>query len=148
MDWEPRALALAADVTHPSSRWYRPIAEAPRHLLVPRWWRYLEEEGGWTLRAGAADPERWMNAAYSDRTLVTRVGGLHADHAGEDDHPTGLPTSSSTLPTLTVTMLRHARIGDDSDVLCVTGSGYGTALLIKRVGDRRVTSIDIDPYLV
>ncbi|MGI3225026.1 methyltransferase domain-containing protein [Streptomyces sp. GTA36] len=29
-----------------------------------------------------------------------------------------------------------------------TGSGYGTALACRRLGDRQVTSIDVDPYLV
>jgi protein-L-isoaspartate O-methyltransferase len=29
-----------------------------------------------------------------------------------------------------------------------TGSGYGAALLATRLGDARVTTIDIDPYLI
>lgn len=103
---------------------------------------------GWTLRDGAADPARWAAAAYSDRTLVTRVGPLHADQATEQDHPEGLPTSSSTLPTLVVGMYRHAMITDESEVLCVTGTGYGTALLAARLGDEQVTSVDLDPHLV
>jgi protein-L-isoaspartate O-methyltransferase len=45
-------------------------------------------------------------------------------------------------------MYRHAMLTDDTDVLDVgTGSGYGTALLCKRLRDRRVTSIDVDEYL-
>ncbi|MDJ0346613.1 protein-L-isoaspartate(D-aspartate) O-methyltransferase [Streptomyces sp. H10-C2] len=147
MDWKPRASALADAVVHPASRWHGPLSATPRHLFVPRWWRRLPESG-WTLREGTADPSRWATAAYSDRTLVTRVGSLHADHAADQDHPEGLPTSSSTLPTLMVAMYRHAMIVEGADVLCVTGSGYGTALLARRLGDRAVTSMDIDPYLV
>lgn len=46
-------------------------------------------------------------------------------------------------------MLRHAMIGDGMDVLDAgTGSGYATALLCHRLGDRHVTSADVDPYLV
>lgn len=146
MDWELHAETLAAATVHPVSRWRQPLATTPRHLFTPRWWRRLD--GEWTLRDGAADPARWMSAAYTDRTLVTRVGQLHADHAKPDDHPTGKPTSSSTLPALVVTMYRHAMIGDGVDVLCVTGTGYGTALLTRRIGNERVTSIDVDPYLV
>lgn len=146
MDWEPHAEALADATVHPVSRWRQPLADTPRHLFTPRWWRRLD--GEWTLRDGQADPERWISAAYSDRTLVTRVGPLHADLAKPHDRPTGKPTSSSTLPTLVVMMYRHAMIGDDIDVLCVTGTGYGTALLTRRIGDERVTSIDVDPYLV
>lgn len=147
MNWQHNATELAGAVVHPSSRWFEPIAQTPRHMIVPRWWRHLLADG-WTLRDGAADPARWLSAAYSDRTLVTRVGPLHADQADDDDHPEGLPTSSSTLPTLVVQMYRHAMITDTSDTLCVTGTGYGTALLAARLGDERVTSVDVDPYLV
>ncbi|MFH8470208.1 protein-L-isoaspartate O-methyltransferase [Streptomyces sp. NPDC017991] len=147
MDWKPRAAALADAVVHPASRWHQPLADVPRHLFVPNWWGY-RPGSGWTLSGGAAEPGRWADAVYADRTLVTRVGPLHADHATEADHPEGAPTSSSTLPSLVVTMYRHAMITDGTDVLCVTGTGYGTALLSRRIGDRRVTSIDIDPHLV
>lgn len=146
MDWETRAAALADATVHPLSRWHGPIATTPRHQFTPRWWRRLD--GQWTLRDGAADPARWMSAAYSDRTLETRVGNLHADHATDGDHPSGLPTSSSTLPGLVVAMYRHAQLGDGLDTLCVTGTGYGTALLTRRLGEQAVTSIDVDPYLV
>ena len=147
MDWKPYAEALASAVVHPASPWQGPIAEIPRHPFVPRWWRHLPESG-WTLREGADDSDRWLNAAYSDRSLVTRVGSLHADKATARDHPEGLPTSSSTLPSLVVAMYEHAMLTDDAETLCVTGTGYGTALLARRLGDDLVTSIDIDPYLV
>lgn len=147
LDWQPRAVALADEAVHSSSPWHAAVAATPRHLLVPCWWRNLPGDG-WTLRPGADDPERWLSAAYSNRTLVTRVGRVHADHATGGDHPTGMPTSSSTLPGLVVAMFDHALINDTSEVLCVTGSGYGTALLARRVGEQRVTSVDVDPYLV
>jgi len=45
-------------------------------------------------------------------------------------------------------MLRHALITDGMDVLDVgTGSGYGCAVLAKRLGPQRVTSLDVDEYL-
>ena len=142
MDWEPRARALARAVTDPHSRWHLPLAAVPRHLFVPRWWENRR------LADGPADEERWAEAAYRDQTLVTAIGGLHADHAGPGDRPRGLPTSSSTLPSLVVRMYRHARLYDGAEVLDVgTGSGYGCALLASRFGDAAVTSIDVDPYL-
>lgn len=89
-----------------------------------------------------------MAAAYSDQTLVTQLGPLHADHGAPDDHPAGLPTSSATLPSLLVRMYRHAHLFDGADVLDVgTGSGYGCALLAFRFGDEHITSVDVDPYL-
>ncbi|MFJ1756522.1 hypothetical protein [Kitasatospora sp. NPDC088134] len=145
-DWRPRAAALSAAVVHPASRWAQPLARTPRHVFVPRWWRHLPDTG-WTLREGAADEQRWLSAAYTDHTLVTRVGPLHADHADPADHPEGLPTSSSTLPTLVVAMYRHALLTDTCETLCVTGTGYGTALLAARLGEEKVTSVDVDPYL-
>ncbi|MCC5582021.1 methyltransferase domain-containing protein [Microtetraspora sp. AC03309] len=146
MIWQQHAARLTGEVTRPTSPWRRPVATVPRHLLVPRWWD--RTRAGWTLADGASDEADWMDAAYSDVSLVTRVGGLHADHATAGDRPVGLPTSSSTLPSLVLRMFGHADLYDGADVLDVgVGSGYGAALLAHRLGDQRVTSIDVDPYL-
>jgi protein-L-isoaspartate O-methyltransferase len=149
MSWEQHAASLAGKVTHRGSRWRGPVGATPRHLLVPRWWDQ-HDQGKWTLRDGPASEAEWMRAAYSDQTLVTEVGGLHADHARPGDQPPGLgrPTSSSTLPGLVVQMLDHAQVFDGADVLDVaTGSGYSAALLSHSLGDDHVTSADINPYL-
>lgn len=142
MDWKPHAQRLAEQVTDRVSRWREPIATTPRHLFVPRWWEHR------TLRDGPSDERRWLRAAYSDDTLVTKLGALHADHARPGDHPAALPTSSSTLPSLVLRMYRHGRLFDGAQILDVgTGSGYGCALLAGRFGDDNVTSVDVDPYL-
>ncbi|MGW1077798.1 methyltransferase domain-containing protein [Streptomyces sp. NPDC002537] len=147
MDWEPHAIALAERATHASSRWRAAVEETPRHLFVPRWWEAAPD--GWALRDGPADEPQWLATAYGDTSLVTRVGPCHADHAKADEHPAGRPTSSSTLPSLVVRMFQHARIGDDDTLLDVgTGSGYGAALAARRLGSERVTSVDVDPYLM
>lgn len=147
MDWQPRARALAGQVTHVVSRWRGPVAATPRHLLVPRWW--AATDGGWALRVGPQDEPAWLDAAYTDQTLVTQVGAAHADQATSGQQVAGRPASSSTLPSLAVQMYRHARITDGTDVLDVgTGSGYGCALLAHRLGPQHVTSIDVDPYLI
>ncbi|MGW8847793.1 methyltransferase domain-containing protein [Streptomyces xiamenensis] len=147
MNWRPAADQLARAVTHPGSRWRAAVAAVPRHEFVPYWW--TQEDHGISLHDGPADPEHWRDSTYSNRSLVTSVGGHHADNASADDSPTGRPTSSATLPSLLLQMYRHARIGPHDCVLDVgTGSGYGTALLAQRLGDNRVSSIDIDPYLV
>ncbi|WP_369383133.1 protein-L-isoaspartate(D-aspartate) O-methyltransferase [Streptomyces sp. cg36] len=147
-DWEGHARRLADAVVRPESRWWKPIASTPRHLLVPRWW----ERGprGRTVRDGTTDTDTWHKAAYADDTLVTRIGPLHADHAepGQAAPPGTRPTSSSTLPTLIVTMYRYAVLADGCATLVTTGTGYGTALACHRLGDQLVTSVDIDDYLV
>ncbi|MEU8378270.1 methyltransferase domain-containing protein [Streptosporangium sp. NPDC048865] len=146
MEWHPHARALADRVAPPGSRWQTPIADTPRHVFVPAWWK--PGGGTWTRLDGPTDPGGWLAAAYADRTLVTQVGPLHADHAAPDDQPVGRPTSSSTLPGLVVQMLRHAAITDACTVLDVgTGSGYGTAVLCERLSAAQVTSVDVDAYL-
>ncbi|GGW53480.1 hypothetical protein GCM10010340_35040 [Streptomyces griseoloalbus] len=55
--------------------------------------------------------------------------------------------SSSTLPTLIATMYRHAMLDAGSHTLA-TGTGYGTALACRRLGDELVTSVEVDPYRV
>jgi protein-L-isoaspartate O-methyltransferase len=139
-DWLPHAHALADRVTHPGSRWHEPLRTMPRHVFVPAWWR--RDGDGWALRNGP------LQEVYADRSLVIRVGPLHADHADPGEHPTGLPTSSSTEPSLAVSMYRYGQLADGLDVLDVgTGSGYGAALLCRRHDERHVTTIDVDPYL-
>ncbi|MHC5902646.1 methyltransferase domain-containing protein [Streptomyces sp. S6] len=141
MDWEDRAIALADRVTDPDSRWLAPIARTPRHQLVPRWWELAGEE--WVLRVGSLD------AAYEDRSLVTRVGAVHADHAEVGARAEGLPTSSSTMPSLVVQMLRHGRLGQGLSLLDLgTGAGGLAAYACRRLGARCVTSLDVDPYVV
>ncbi|MFF9352572.1 methyltransferase domain-containing protein [Streptomyces sp. NPDC014734] len=147
-DWHGPAGRLADEVTDPDSWWLAAVASVPRHELVPRWWERGVDGAGWVLRDGASDPEAWMRAAYSDRSLVTRVGARHADHAGAGEWTGGQPTSSATMPGLVVRMLRHARLGDRLSVLDLgTGSGGLTAYAARRIGARHVTSLDVDPYL-
>jgi protein-L-isoaspartate O-methyltransferase len=152
-NWTAYAERLATQVTPPGPRWGPAVAHIPRHVFVPRWWAWSAPGPGfqadtWDLRDGMADPDDWAHAVYSDRSLVTQIGTLHADHALPHDRPTGRPTSSATLPGLVVQMFRHACIPDGADVLDVgTGSGYGCALLAACLGDQHVTSIDVDEYL-
>lgn len=147
MNWPARAATLAGATTHQHSRWAPAVAATPRHLFIPRWWGRGSD--GWELLDGPADPDRWLDAAYRDKTLVTRVGPLHADHATSNDRPHGRPTSSATLPSLVVRMFQHARIDDGDYLLDVgTGSGYGAAVAARRLSNEQVTSVDVDPYLV
>ncbi|WP_069874755.1 methyltransferase domain-containing protein [Streptomyces malaysiensis] len=147
MEWEHYAARLADQVTDPVSRWAAPIAGVDRHELVPRWWARTGT-GAWTLCDGPSDPEVWMQTAYSDTSVITRVGALHADQAELGELTKGRPTSSATHPGLVVRMLRHGRITDGMDLLDIgTGAGGLTAYASARLGDRHVTSVDIDPYL-
>ncbi|MFJ5035545.1 methyltransferase domain-containing protein [Streptomyces sp. NPDC088560] len=145
-NWKPHARELARSAVHPASRWYGPVVSTPRHVFVPRW--YTPGPQGWTVADGPHDEAAWMRAAYTDQTVVTRVGPVHADHATDGRPVTGHPTSSATLPSLVVDMLRHGKITDGCRLLdLATGSGYSAALASLRFGDVHVTTADVDPYL-
>lgn len=146
-EWASHAEELAQRLTDPQNRWYAAVRQTPRHRFTPRW--YVRARPGWHVRDGEADHEAWMHASYQNlNSVITRVGPLHADHAEAGSTTRGLPTSSATNPWLVMTMYRHTHLYPGCRVLDVgTGSGYGTALLARVLGDDAVTSIDIDPYL-
>ncbi len=148
-DWIDANEKLAAQVAAPAPEWYDAVCATPRHRLVPKWWQRVEDSSAaeWDLIVPNAD-ELWRST-YSDQTLVTRVGPLHADLAHPRDVARGAPTSSSTMPGLIVRMLHLLDAQPGQQVLDIgTGSGYSAALLAHRLGDDVVTSIDIDRYLV
>lgn len=148
-DWTDAARKLAAEITAAAPEWHDSVCSTPRHQLVPRWWEPIPDSYPFAWGLHAPDPEQPWAKVYSDETLVTRVGPLHADQAKPEDQPTGLPTSSSTVPGLIVRMLHLLDPQPADRVLDAgTGSGYSAALLAHRLGDDLVTSIDIDAYLV
>jgi protein-L-isoaspartate O-methyltransferase len=92
------------------------------------------------------DPGEWLGLVYQDTTWVTQVDGTTA--ADATGPVTGRPTSSSTLPSLIVRMLDVAGIREGNKVLEIgTGTGYSTAILCSRLGDKNVYSIEYDPGL-
>lgn len=151
MTWERAAKQLAGRVTGQAPEWHEAVSSTPRHELVPRWWERVPDspDEEWELVSPAPLSEEHIAAAYRDETLVTRVGPDHADGAKPGDRAQGSPTSSSTLPGLVVSMAHLLDAHPGEDILDVgTGSGYGLALLSHRFGDRHVTSVDVDAYLV
>jgi protein-L-isoaspartate O-methyltransferase len=146
--WRAAALRLADEITKDTPRWHEAVRSTPRHMLVPRWWTRRPDGTTWDLAAHPADSEAQIEAAYSDQTLVTRVGPLHSDEAQPGQTATGSPTSSSTLPGLIIAMLDLLDPSPAGKILDVgTGSGYATALLCHELGSDRVTSLDVDDYL-
>ncbi|MEV0263905.1 methyltransferase domain-containing protein [Streptomyces sp. NPDC050617] len=121
-----------------------PYAEAlrrvPRHLFLPdRVW-VPDGNGGHTPRDRHADPRGWLAAAYTDTPLITRF------QTAEDG--TRLPSSSAPMPSMTVRALELAALDDGMRVLEIgTGTGFDAALLCARLGDHRVTTVEIDPAL-
>ncbi|MFI0409094.1 methyltransferase, FxLD system [Actinomadura sp. 3N508] len=82
-------------------------------------------------------PEVAMEKAYAQDHLVTR----------RDER--GISISSVSAPQIQAMMLEQADLGSGMRVLEIGSGGYNAALMAELVGpEGRVTTIDIDPYVV
>ncbi|CAL9421533.1 Protein-L-isoaspartate O-methyltransferase [Streptomyces sp. enrichment culture] len=121
---------------------WRPSFEAvPRHLFLPeRIWRYGADGYAPVHRAG--DPGAWWELAYADEPVVTQLDDGTAGGPGE-------ATSSSSMPSLVARMLAELEVGRGGErVLEIgTGTGWNAALLVHRLGDARVVTVEVDPSL-
>jgi methyltransferase of ATP-grasp peptide maturase system len=127
--------------------WISAFRRVPRHVFLHRF--FLPAGGQWSaVTEGDAGS---LQQIYSDRVLVTQLDGdPNAWHTARKQGPiAGTPTSSSSMPAIMAIMLEELRVGDEDRVLEVgTGTGYNAALLCRRLGDTRVSTVDIDADLV
>jgi len=138
-------LRRAGAVTDPA--WICAFQQVPRHVFVPRF--FVADARGWV--AVAHQDPGWLATVYSDRVLVTQLDGDPAVwHAARRDGPVrGVPTCSSSMPSIMAIMLEELLVEDGSRVLEVgTGTGYNAALLCHRLGSPNVSTVDIDSGLV
>ncbi|ONI73177.1 protein-L-isoaspartate O-methyltransferase [Actinosynnema sp. ALI-1.44] len=139
-----RALVRNGTLTDPA--WRDAFLAVPRHAFLPRYFR--QRSGRW--EAVDTGDEDWLAQIYADRVLVTQLDGDSGKwQAARDGGPVvGAPTCSSSMPTIMAVMLEALQVKDDHRILEVgTGTGYNAALLCVRVGDRLVSTIDIDESL-
>ena len=128
------AALLAAQGAITSDAWHQAFADVPREVFVPQF-SVRHRPGGLTAYT-AGDPG-YAQAVYTDTSLLTQW----------DD--TGTATSSSSEPSTMAVMLEALDVADGDRVLEIgVGTGYNAALLCHRLGDERVTTLDIDPSLV
>ncbi|WP_416970376.1 methyltransferase domain-containing protein [Streptomyces sp. 4F14] len=130
----------------PSGHWHRAFTETPRHVFVPE---YFLSRGGVPTRwqkLTAGDGHNWLWPVYENNTLVTRLQPITEEG---DGFFTGVPTSSSTQPSLTARMLEASELAPADEVLDAgTGTGYQAALLLHRLhSSAQLVSADIDPDL-
>ena len=109
----------------------------PRSRFIPgRIWR----QGPQRCEPVTADADRWR-LVHSDEPVVTQVDD------GQEGGP-GVATSSNSMPSMVARMLGLLEVRDGDTVLEIgTATGQVAALLSARLGDRHVTSVEIDPSL-
>jgi protein-L-isoaspartate O-methyltransferase len=137
--------ALVADPDHDLDNvgWWRQAFEAvPRHLFAPDVAWVLPDGAGEAFRVDReADPGVWLDAVYSDASMVTQADDGATDPASGQ----GLFTSSLSAPgTVAVTLMKLGLRDHDRVLEIGTGSGWSGALTCWRVGDANVTSVEID----
>lgn len=139
-------LATAGAIRTPA--WAEAFSAVPRHVFVPRWYKQETNDKGITVWRMEHALHEGLACAYRDTTLVTALDPDTAEQV--DEHAwTGIPTSSSTLPSLMAGMLEDLAVEDGNRVLEIgTGTGYNAALLCARLGEKFVYSVDVDANLV
>ena len=148
MDWQHQAEHLAAELDV-SDDWRPAFASIPRHVFVPRFFTNHPERGWQTVDHTDDD---YLDLVYQDEALITQLDG--DPEAWEKTRREGVyfgghVTSSSSTPGLMAAMLDALHVEPGMSVLEIgTGTGYNAAILCHRLGDKHVTTVDIDPRLV
>ncbi|MEU6150749.1 methyltransferase domain-containing protein [Actinosynnema sp. NPDC047251] len=123
-------------------RWATAFREVPRHLFVQRF--FVATTDGWT--PVTAEHPDFLSLVYRNQVCVTQLDNSDAawERAVAEGAVDGVPTSSSSMPTIMAIMLEA--LDAEGTVLEIgTGTGYNAALLAHVLGDDAVTSIDVDP---
>ncbi len=122
-------------------QWGSAFGAVPRHIFLPdRSW-IPDEHGKLVPIDRSQDAGRWMELAYSDVYFVTQV-----DDGATVWPEVGKASSSSSMPSIMLTMLDALAVGDAMRVLEIgTGTGYNAALLAHRVGMDNVITVEMDP---
>ncbi|MEU5975608.1 protein-L-isoaspartate(D-aspartate) O-methyltransferase [Streptomyces sp. NPDC047315] len=133
-----RALFARQDLT---SDWVPGFAAVPRSAFLPDIiWPYDPGRGDHVRVSRFNEPGAWSTYAHCDVPIVTQW-----DENSDAHTPLTEPTSSSSMPSITLSMLRDLDVGTSSRVLEIgTGTGWSTALLAHRLGRRNVISMEVD----
>lgn len=128
-----------------TSAWRKVFERTWRHPYVPA---YHPDRDTPAVLCFGASRQQWLNAVYSDTTLVTKLTPIPLSRSLAPAMTTAY-ASSSTLPSLVLDMLECLDVTEGHRILEIgLGTGYNAALLCERLGSNQVTSIDIDPQLV
>lgn len=143
MSHEDLIAALSAADALPES-WAAAFTAVDRAGFIPARVWFDDEHGRTRPVDRGSEPDRWRAAVYSDEPIVTQLD----DGATIWPATSNAATSSASQPSMVLAMLDALDIHEGQHVLEIgTGTGYNTALLAHRLGEQRVTSVEIDPVL-
>ncbi|WP_405616523.1 methyltransferase domain-containing protein [Streptomyces sp. NBC_01508] len=122
--------------------WAEALRAVPRSRFLPDlFWAYDMATGRSHSLSRSDNPGGWERAAYRDVPLVTQWDD--GQHTGTGPGTVG--TSSASMPSVVVSMLRDLNVSDGTRVLEVgTGTGWNAGLLAHRLGGDNVVSVEID----
>jgi protein-L-isoaspartate(D-aspartate) O-methyltransferase len=114
----------------------------PRHRFLDRVFQYSRKAERWK-EIITRDPGREeLRIVYSDRALITHLTSEHGRQGG-------IPTSSSSQPSLMAQMLEDLNLSPGQRVLEIgAGTGYDAALLAHLAAPGTVVSVDVDREVV
>ncbi|WP_411079069.1 ATP-grasp peptide maturase system methyltransferase [Streptomyces sp. cmx-18-6] len=140
---------LAEDGTLTDPAWRSAAEAVPREVFVGSYFVPVPDSVPTRYRPVRRGQEGWLEGIYTDRTLITQLDGrTRADDVSDDSGVVGSATSSSTLPSLVLSMWQQLEVESGQRVLEVgTGTGYSTALGAHRLGEDRLTSVEYDPVV-
>ncbi|MGH3885577.1 MAG: methyltransferase domain-containing protein [Pseudonocardiaceae bacterium] len=135
--------ALSAAGALPES-WTAAFTEVDRAGFIPAQIWFDDKHGCTQPLDRDSEPHRWRSAVYSDEPIVTQLD----DGATVWPATSNAATSSASQPSMVLAMLDASDVQHGQTVLEIgTGTGYNAALLAHRLGEHRVTSIEVDPAL-
>ncbi|BAJ29806.1 MULTISPECIES: methyltransferase domain-containing protein [Kitasatospora] len=140
MDKYAQLLAELTSAGVLGEEWRGAFERAPRSAFVPDtvWAPDTDHPTGYRRITRSNDPTDWWALVNANDVVVTQLDD------GAEDGP-GTATSSASMPSLVATMLRHLDAADGHTVLDIgTGTGWTSALLSARLGEQRVTTIEVD----
>ncbi|MET8544533.1 ATP-grasp peptide maturase system methyltransferase [Kitasatospora sp. NPDC004799] len=127
--------------------WESAARAVPRELFVGAYFAPVAGSVPTGYRPVREGELGWLEGIYDDRTLVTQLDGrIGPEDVAGQAAVTGVPSSSSTLPSVVLRMWQQLGAEAGHRVLEIgTGTGYSTALGAHRLGDTDLTSVEYDP---
>lgn len=123
-------------------QWAGAFRAVPRSGFLPEvMWPFDTATSATTTVDRRADPGAWYRWAHTDAPITTQWDD--GRHTGPG--PGELYTSSASKPSLVFAMLADLDVHAGMRVLEIgTGTGWNAALLSHRLGERRVTTVEVD----